>query len=70
MPNHHKLSIEGMHCEACVRRVTTALRGVEGVTVDLVEIGSATITLDPARASAEQALAALTRIGIPTTLAS
>jgi len=37
MRNKAKLSIEGMHCDACVRRVTNALNGVEGVRVESVE---------------------------------
>jgi FtsP/CotA-like multicopper oxidase with cupredoxin domain len=40
MANKIKLSIEGMHCEACVRRVTNALNAVEGVRVESVEVGS------------------------------
>jgi len=39
MENTLNLTIEGMHCGACVRRVTT---GIEGVTVKSVEIGSVT----------------------------
>ena len=40
------LAIEGMHCGACVRRVTTALQGVEGVTVNAVEVGSAKVSFN------------------------
>ena len=36
-----KLLIDGMHCQACVRRVEKALSSVEGVKVESVEIGSA-----------------------------
>ena len=36
-----ELSIEGMHCGACVRRVTNALQTVPGVQVNSVEVGSA-----------------------------
>ena len=42
MENTLNLTIEGMHCGACVRRVTTAFQGIEGVTVKSVEIGSVT----------------------------
>ena len=38
-----KLAIEGMHCQACVRRVQKALEKVEGVQVEAVEVGSATV---------------------------
>jgi len=44
-----ELKIEGMHCGACVRRVTQALEKTPGVKVESVAIGSATIeTADPA----------------------
>lgn len=63
MENKIKLSIEGMHCEACVRRVTTALSGVEGVRVDAVEVGAADVTFDTATVAPEQIAAAVDRIG-------
>ena len=69
MTSLHKLSIEGMHCGACARRVSSALHGLEGVSVDLVEIGSAEITLDPAKTSVEQVAFSLGRIGFHATLA-
>jgi copper chaperone CopZ len=57
------LSIEGMHCEGCVRRVTSALQGVKGVALGAVEVGSARVTVDSAQTSAEQVVAAVNRIG-------
>jgi copper chaperone CopZ len=57
------LSIEGMHCAACVRRVTTALEGLKGVDVESVEVGSAELKFDPSQASSEQIAAAIDRIG-------
>jgi copper chaperone len=65
MENTLNLAIEGMHCGACVRRVTTALQGVEGVTVKSVEIGSAKVVFDAAEASAQDIAAALDRNGFP-----
>jgi copper chaperone len=47
------IAIEGMHCQACVRRVEKALAGVEGAKVDKVEIGSASVAVD---AAGEQAV--------------
>lgn len=47
-----KLSIKGMHCDACVRRVEKALAGVEGVRVEKVEVGSAAVAADAAREQA------------------
>lgn len=41
-----KLEIDGMHCGACVRRVTAALAKTPGVQVVSVSIGSATVSLD------------------------
>ncbi len=61
-----RLTLTGMHCESCVRRVTTALQGVKGVHVDAVKIGSAQITFDPDQATAPEILAAVDRIGFPT----
>jgi len=39
-----KIAIEGMHCDACVRRVRKALEKIDGVTVEDVTVGSATVT--------------------------
>ena len=63
MRNVLTLSIEGMHCEGCVRRVTAALQGVKGVEVVSVEVGSARTTFDPNQASAEEIAAAVNGIG-------
>ena len=58
-----RLSIDGMHCGACVRRVTDALQSVAGLQLDSVEVGSARMTFDPAKASAENIIAAVDGIG-------
>jgi copper chaperone CopZ len=65
-----KLSIEGMHCEGCVRRVTAALQGIKGVEVDSVEVGSAQTTFDPDQASVEEILGAVNRIGFSARVGS
>jgi copper chaperone len=58
-----KLAIEGMHCEACVRRVQKAIEKVEGVQVGAVEVGSATVEVRPEQ---EQAvLEAVRKAGYP-----
>lgn len=57
------LAIEGMHCAACVNRVSAALRKVSGVAVDQVAVGSADVTYDPQAASPEQIAAAVNRVG-------
>lgn len=58
-----KLRIDGMHCGACVRRVTQALASTEGIVVDEVRVGEARLSssLDPA--PVDLALAALDKIG-------
>lgn len=40
------LSVSGMHCEHCVEAVRDALSALDGVTVEAVEIGSATVAHD------------------------
>ena len=55
------IAIEGMHCEACVRRVRMALEKVAGVAVREVAIGSAIIDADVTRQAA--ALAAIQKAG-------
>ena len=63
MPDIVKLSIEGMHCDGCVRRVTNALSAVEGASVESVKVGSAAVAIDPSRTSPEQVANAVNRIG-------
>jgi copper chaperone CopZ len=58
-----KLSIDGMHCEGCVRRVAAALQGVKGVQVGSVAVGSAQTTFDPSQTSAGEIVAVIDRIG-------
>jgi copper chaperone len=59
------LAIDGMHCGACVRRVTKALQSVEGVTVKSVEVGSAEVVFDAAETSAQDITSTLDRNGFP-----
>jgi len=55
------IAIEGMHCEACVKRVRMALEKVEGVAVREVSIGSAVIDAGATQQAA--ALEAIQRAG-------
>lgn len=41
------MQITGMTCGHCVAGVTRALKGVPGVTVDQVAIGTALVAYDP-----------------------
>jgi copper chaperone len=54
------LEIQGMSCSHCVRAVEEALRSVDGVQVETVKIGSATIRYD---GRSEQIDAAIDAIG-------
>ena len=65
MEDKLNLAIEGMHCGACVRRVTSALQSVQGVTVSSVEVGSAKVAFNAAETSAQDITAAVDRIGFP-----
>jgi len=53
------LSIDGMHCDACVRRVGRALQGVLGTVVEEVRLGTARVQSE----EIAPLLAALTRAG-------
>ena len=46
-----ELEISGMSCGHCVNAVREALDELDGVDVQRVEIGSATVDYDPARSS-------------------
>ncbi len=48
------INVEGMSCGHCVHAVTRALKSVNGVTVENVAVGSATVSYDPADASVDQ----------------
>ena len=61
------LKIDGMHCAACVRRVTAALNEVGGVQVENVEVGSARIRYTPEAVSLEAILNAVNQIGFRAT---
>ena len=65
MRNTLNLVLNGMHCGACVRRVTTALQSLPGVQVNSAEVGSAQVTFDPDQATAPEIIAAVDRIGFP-----
>jgi copper chaperone CopZ len=53
------LNIDGMHCGACVRRVTQALERIPGAEVIEVRIGAARLKTD----DATQAVSALAKMG-------
>lgn len=57
------LKIEGMSCGHCVMSVRKALGAVEGVKVENVAVGSATVQFDPAVVSAHEIVAAIDDAG-------
>ncbi len=58
------LRIDGMHCGACVRRVTQTLAGTSGIAVDEVRVGAARLQANDEPAAAA-AIAALAKAGYP-----
>jgi copper chaperone len=46
-----KLAVQGMSCGHCVAAVDAALKEVDGVEVESVSIGSATVRIDPTKAT-------------------
>jgi copper chaperone len=61
--NRTTLKIDGMSCGHCVTSVRRALEAVEGVTVEHVTVGAATVAYDPAATSPEQLVGAVTEAG-------
>jgi copper chaperone len=59
------LDVTGMTCGSCVRRVTAALRGLDGVTAVEIQLraGKVLVDHDPARAPVTALVAALERAG-------
>jgi copper chaperone CopZ len=48
------MNIDGMSCGHCIRAVTRALDSVDGVEVEQVDLGTATVRYDPETASPER----------------
>ena len=57
------LRIDGMHCGACVRRVSQALSLTEGLDVKEVRIGAVRIASDQEPLPVDRAVAALAKAG-------
>lgn len=55
--------ITGMSCQHCVARVRSAIESLDGVRVESVEIGSASVELEPGGVSREEVLAAIRSAG-------
>ena len=63
------LSISGMHCAACARRVETALSAMEGVSSAVVNLATerATVTHDPKKVRADTLVKAVSNLGYSAT---
>ena len=57
------LLIDGMHCGACVRRVSLALAATEGLVVNEVRVGAARLTSTQDPLPVDLAVAALAKAG-------
>ena len=57
------LTIDGMSCGHCVMSVQKALRALDGVDVQQVQIGSAALQYDPAKRTVEEILEAVRDAG-------
>jgi copper chaperone len=63
MMSEFTLRIDGMHCGSCVRRVSQALAGTNGLQVKEVRIGAARVASDQDPLPIDHALAALAKAG-------
>jgi copper chaperone CopZ len=61
--NRATLEIGGMSCGHCVTSVKKSLQEIEGVTVENVAVGTATVAYDPAVASHEKIAKAVSDAG-------
>ncbi len=58
-----RLQIDGMHCGACVRRVSQALESTPGVVVKEVRLGEARLSSNEEPAAVDLAIAAIAKAG-------
>lgn len=63
MIKHLTVKVSGMHCGACVNRVTQALKTVRGVNVEDVQVGTAKLNYDEAVVDPAEIGAAIRKIG-------
>lgn len=57
------LRIEGMHCGACIRRVTQTIAGTGPYTVEEVRLGAARFVAEDTTTAVEAVVAALGKAG-------
>ncbi len=58
-----KLKINGMHCDACVRRVSGTLGKLPGVQLEHVQVGEAQLAYDPSQVNTQAIADAIHNIG-------
>jgi copper chaperone len=57
------MKIDGMSCGHCVSQVTKALKEVDGLEVEQVTVGTATVSFNPASTSEERITQAIEEQG-------
>ena len=58
------IQVSGIRCERCVHRLSSALRGVDGLEAASANLmGQVTLTYDDSQVSREQLVEALSRAG-------
>jgi tRNA-Thr(GGU) m(6)t(6)A37 methyltransferase TsaA len=60
-----RLAIEGMKCIKCVERIRNTIQALPGISAATVEIGSAVVEFDAAKAKPSAILNAVTALGFP-----
>lgn len=62
------IDVSGMHCGSCVRRITKALSTLDGIGEVQASVPEKTVRVrhDPALASVEQIVGAITAEGYPS----
>lgn len=71
--NHETLlDVTGMHCASCIRHISDALRGLDGVTAIEVRLRDARVLVhhDPTKAPVAALVAALEGAGYGSSLAA
>ena len=63
--NRTTLRIDGMSCGHCVMSVRKALEAIDGVQVESVAVGTASVEFDPTRASTDVIVEAVNEAGYP-----
>ena len=58
-----QIQIEGMSCGHCVKAVREALAGIPGLRIEDVQVGSATLSYDPALVDEDRIRAAVAAAG-------